>query len=441
MSDIEELAHKKVKFYTFGCSHNVSDSEVMQKDLTEAGYILDKADSPLEGNYTAVVVNSCTVKNPSQQSIEQIKKKCEEMHIPVVLAGCVPQADPKVFKCSKNCSIVGVDQLHKIKDAVESAVRGEGATYLERGPLVDIDSYEKSSPLIDIIVTCTGCENACTYCKTKHARGGLRSYPIIDIIKRIKKSINEGVKELRLTGEDIGAYGMDIGDTFPHMLKEMCDVVEGKAMIRIGMVNPPYIIKYFDEIVEVFKRKCVYKFIHIPIQSGSTQVLEAMKRKYTREEFDDVCARLRKCIPEITIATDIICGFPTETDEDHKMTLDCLKVHQFPIVNISQMCIRPGTPAAQMKPVNSKVKKQRSREVTEYFDSYFPYKNMVGKTCQVWINEMAHDKQNYAAHDISFVQVILAPQKNVDLFGKSAIVKIVEAGKFFVKGEFVSLAE
>ncbi|EMD45533.1 RNA modification enzymes MiaBfamily protein [Entamoeba histolytica KU27] len=437
MADIEELG--TIKFLTYGCSHNVSDSEVMQKDLINAGYKIDSSSTPISSKYKAVVINSCTVKNPSQQAIDVVQKKCEEANVPLVIAGCVPQADPKACHCSKKCSIVGVDQLHKITEAVEKATHNEGQSYLERGALVDIDDHVRSNPLIDIIVTCTGCENACSYCKTKHARGGLRSYPIEELVKRVQQSVDEGVKEIRLTGEDIGAYGLDINDTFPHMLERICEVVDGKAMLRIGMVNPPYIIKYFNEIVNILLRPCCFKFLHIPIQSGSTSILDAMKRKYTREEFDDVCNRLRIAVPGISIATDIICGFPTETDEDHKKTLECIEKHKFPVVNISQMYIRPGTPAAKMKQINSKIVKQRSREVTELFDSYLPYTNLVGKECVVWINEMAHDGINYAGHDISFVQVIVPHCENENLLGKSVRVKIIEAGKFFVRSEIIEI--
>ena len=437
MTEIEDLG--TVKFYTYGCSHNVNDSEVMQKHLLNAGYKIDTTSAPITPEHKAVVINSCTVKNPSQQAIDVIEKKCKEQNVPMVIAGCVPQADPKACKCSANCSIVGVDQLDKITEAVQKSIAGEGCSYLNRTGLVDIDDHVRSNPLIDIIVTCTGCENACTYCKTKYARAGLRSYPLENILKRVQNGIDAGVKEFRLTGEDIGAYGLDINETFPHMLNEICNIVDGKAMLRIGMVNPPYIIRYFEEIVEILLRPCVYRFLHIPIQSGSTNVLNVMKRKYTREEFDDVCKRLKERVPDMTIATDIICGFPSETDEDHQQTLDCIRLHQFPIMNISQMYIRPGTPAAKMKQINSKIVKQRSREVTELFDSYFPYTNLVGRETQVWINEMAHDKVNYAAHDISYVQVIVPPVEGVDLMGKSCMVKITESGKFFVRGEILKI--
>ena len=153
MAEIEDLG--LIKFYTYGCSHNVSDSEVMQKQLINAGYRIDTSSEPLSPEYKCVVVNSCTVKNPSQQAIDVIQKKCNDNNVPIVIAGCVPQADPKACKCSAKCSLVGVDQLNKITEAVGNAIKGEGCSYLNRGGLVDIDDHVRTNPLIDIIVTCT----------------------------------------------------------------------------------------------------------------------------------------------------------------------------------------------------------------------------------------------------------------------------------------------
>ncbi|KAL7713808.1 Threonylcarbamoyladenosine tRNA methylthiotransferase [Entamoeba marina] len=230
MADIED--NKTIKLYTFGCSHNLSDSEVMRHDLESAGYIVDTSNTPISSssNYHAVIVNSCTVKNPSEQAIDTIKKKCDATSTPIVIAGCVPQADPKTCRCGKNCSVIGVDQLHHINDAIDKAVAGDGASFISRGPLVQISGHSRENPLIEILVTCTGCENACTYCKTMQARGRLRSYGVDALVNRVKDAVKEGVTEIRLTGEDIGAYGKDIGLTFPFMLRKLIEAAQGKAL-------------------------------------------------------------------------------------------------------------------------------------------------------------------------------------------------------------------
>lgn len=213
----------------------------------------------------------------------------------------------------------------------------------------------RRNPLVEIIAVNTGCLNQCTYCKTKHARGELGSYSIEDIVARAVQSFEEGVVEIWLTSEDTGAYGRDIGVTLPELLLELVKVIPegcrlrlGNNILRIisyqdsylliilGMTNPPYIMDHLDEICQIMRHPRVYMFLHVPVQSGSDAVLRDMRREYTADDFSKVVNVLRRKVPGVTIATDIICGFPTETDDDFNETVALCKKYEFPSLFINQ---------------------------------------------------------------------------------------------------------
>ncbi|KAF4733863.1 Threonylcarbamoyladenosine tRNA methylthiotransferase, partial [Perkinsus olseni] len=173
-----------------------------------------------------------------------------------------------------------------------------------------------------------------------------------DILARVRMALAEGVQQIWLTSEDLGAYGLDIGTNIAELLREIVVELEKypRSMMRLGMTNPPYILQHAEEVAKILSHPQVFEFIHIPIQSGSNDVLRHMIREYTVEDFDRLVGILRARVPNLTVATDIICGFPTESEENHQETLDLIKRHRFPVINISQFYARPGTAAARIRP-------------------------------------------------------------------------------------------
>lgn len=282
---------------------------------------------------------------------------------PVIVAGCVPQGEPNSKKW-EGLSVIGVQQIHRVVEVVEQALKGNQVRFLERKktekPALSLPKIRRN-PFIEIISINVGCLNQCTYCKTKHARGHLGSYPVEEIVDRVRTVIKEGVKEIWLTSEDTGAYGLDIGTNIVNLLKAIVPELPDGVMLRVGMTNPPYILKHLDGIAEILNHPNVYGFLHVPVQSGANKVLYDMKREYTVEEFSRVVDVLREKVPGVTIATDIICGFPTEEDDHFDKTMELVEKYKFPVLNISQFYPRPGTPAAQMKRVPTAKVKQRSR--------------------------------------------------------------------------------
>ncbi|XP_032037337.1 threonylcarbamoyladenosine tRNA methylthiotransferase isoform X1 [Aythya fuligula] len=430
---------QKIWIRTWGCSHNNSDGEYMAGQLAAYGYKI--TDNSAEADLW--LLNSCTVKNPAEDHFRNSIKKAQEGNKKVVLAGCVPQAQPRQDYL-KGLSIIGVQQIDRVVEVVEETIKGHSVRLLGQkkdngkrlgGARLDLPKIRKN-PLIEIISINTGCLNACTYCKTKHARGDLASYPIEELVDRAKQSFQEGVCEIWLTSEDTGAYGRDIGTDLPTLLWKLVEAIPEGAMLRLGMTNPPYILEHLEEMAKILNHPRVYAFLHIPVQSASDSVLMDMKREYCVADFKRVVDFLKEKVPGITIATDIICGFPGETDEDFQETMKLVEQYRFPSLFINQFYPRPGTPAAKMHQVPAAVKKQRTKDLSQLFHSYNPYDHKVGERQRVLVTEESFDSNYYVAHN-PFYEQVLVPKDPV-LMGKMVEVNIYEAGKHFMKGQPVS---
>ncbi|XVF73986.1 hypothetical protein PTKIN_Ptkin13bG0025700 [Pterospermum kingtungense] len=418
---------------TFGCSHNQSDSEYMAGQLSAFGYAI--SDNPEDGDLW--LINTCTVKSPSQSAMNTLISKCKSAKKPMVVAGCVPQGS-RDLKELEGVSIVGVQQIDRVVEVVEETLKGHEVRLLNRKtlPALDLPKVRKNK-FVEILPINVGCLGACTYCKTKHARGHLGSYTVDSLVGRVKTVVADGVKEIWLSSEDTGAYGHDIGVNLPILLNAIVAELppDGSTMLRIGMTNPPFILEHLKEIAAVLRHPCVYSFLHVPVQSGSDAVLTAMNREYTVGEFRTVVDTLTELVPGMQIATDIICGFPGETDEDFAQTVSLIKEYKFPQVHISQFYPRPGTPAARMKKVQSTIVKNRSRELTSVFEAFTPHNGMEGRVEKIWITEIATDGIHLVGHTKGYVQVlIIAPES---MLGTSAIVKITSVGRWSVFGEVI----
>ena len=216
------------------------------------------------------------------------------------------------------------------------------------------------------------------------------------------------------------------------IIKAMESHPSSKAMLRIGMTNPPYIMEHLNEMCKILNHPRVYSFLHVPVQAGSTKVLTEMKRQYTIEDFEHVCDTLLENVPHVTLATDIICGFPGETEQDFDETMRILEKYLFSVLHISQFYPRPGTPAALMKRVSTLVVKNRSRRATTFFESYKPYSHLLNTIQKILVTEVSADGRNFVGHNKSFHQILVP--KDTRIMGKWIDVSITETSKWSMKG-------
>lgn len=430
---------QKVYVKTFGCQHNQSDGEYMMGQLAMHGYTLvDSLDAA-----EICVVNSCTVKNPAESRGLHLVNEATRQKKQVVLAGCVPSGDRSLPKKLPHVSMLHVTQLDRIVDVVEEASRGRVCTLLEKkkeGKSSALPSLSlpkvRQDRFTEIISINAGCLNFCTYCKTRMARGTVKSYSVEEIVARAQEAAEEGVCHIELASEDMGAYGVDIGSNIGELLLRLSDALPPQVMLRTGMTNPPYIMQHLDSVIEALQRPNIYGFMHVPVQSGSDAVLKHMKRKYSVEEFQHLVDRLRDAIPDIYLLTDVICGYPTETEEDWQMTLDLVKRCNFHGVYSSRFFARSGTPAARLPQLPHAVTKRRYQELCALDASNDRNLALLGRRERVWFAGSDETRHQTLGRTKNFAKV-LVPQDDA-LLGQSALVEIQKTCVQHVEGRVVT---
>ena len=352
----------KVWIEAYGCSASMADSEMIGGILKEAGYEIatKKSESALN------LIVTCSVKDTTEHKMMSRIRTMVKSGKPLVVAGCLPKADKsKIESASSSASLIGPNSIDKAPDAVRSALSGDRLVALKDSQLDKINIPRvRLNPVISIVEIANGCMSECTFCQTKIAKGRLRSYRIGDIVREIKSDIKSGCKEVWLSSTDNGCYGRDIDTNLVDLLQACCSI-EGNFKIRVGMMNPMYLPAILDRMVSLFcENDKLFKFLHIPVQSGSDRILRKMKRGHTSKTFIDTVQAFRDKIPEMTISTDIIVGFPSETEDDFKQTINLLERSQPDVVNISRYAARPKTEASGWKEM--KVSSQVSKERSEY---------------------------------------------------------------------------
>lgn len=425
---------KSVYVRTWGCSHNASDSEYMAGILAQAGYtIMDR-----EQDADIWVLNSCTVKTPSETQASNKVEEGQKLGKRVVMAGCVSQAAPEE-PWLKDVSIVGVKQIDRILEVVEETLKGNTVRLLSRNrPDAGLSLPKmRKNALVEVLAINTGCLNHCTYCKTKMARGDLKSYPLEELVEQAKTAFErDGVKELWLTSEDLGAWGRDLDLVLPDLLNELVKIIPEDCMMRLGMTNPPYILDYLKEMAEILNHPRVYSFLHIPVQSGSDAVLTDMKREYNSQHFEKIMDYMIEHVPGIYIATDFICAFPTENEDDFEDSMRLVRKYKFPSLFINQYYPRKGTPAAKMKKIDSIEAKKRTAAMSALFREYSRYTNdRVGEVHRVLVCEKASDGEHLVGHNKQY-EHILVPAA-MDRLGSWMDVRITGVSKFHMMSEIV----
>ena len=413
---------KKIFVETYGCSANISDSEVMNGLLKERGFQI--VDSPKKSDIN--IINTCIVKTPTEQRMIFRIKELTRIKKPLIVAGCMPKTSQKTIeKLNSNASLVGPDSIENIVDVVNATIEGKKVFFLKdlRRPKVCLPKVRINN-IIDIVPISIGCLGDCSYCSVKFAKGKLFSYPKEKIFEEIENATNDGCKEIWITSQDNSCYGKDIDSSLPELLNEICNI-GGEFFVRVGMMNPVHAKDILDELIQSYKNEKIFKFLHIPVQSGSNQILEKMKRGYKVEDFIEIVEIFRKEISNLTISTDIIVGFPGETEEDFKQTTSLVQNVRPDIVNISKFGARAKTDAAKVKQVDIKTVNERSLVLHNLVRKICLKNNKkwIGWKGKVLVDEKT--KNGFVARNFAYKPIVIKNKKNI--LGKNIEMEIKDA--------------
>lgn len=419
---------------TFGCTFNQADSEILAGLLHKEGNNMVEEVEDAE----VMIINTCYVKQPTEQKVVNRIRKLQEEYPQknLIISGCMVEIDQdKLEKIAPGASWIGPHKLNSAPEIVKSVHAGETVrmTGFEGMNKVCLPKI-RSNKLINIIQICEGCDGFCSYCCTRIARGKLHSYPVELIRQEAENAIKDGCVELQLTAQDTAAYGKDSGTSLPELINDVTSL-EGKFKVRVGMMHPKSVKDNVDELIQAFKSDKVYKFIHIPIQSGSDQVLVDMNRGHSVREFVDIISKLRREIPEISISTDIIVGYPTEDEDAFQDTLKLIDEIQPDFLHISKYHHRPGSHSSDLQEIEHQNMKKRSKELNDLKAAIALRNNekLVGKVLRVLVTDVG-SKGGFLSRTDSYKTVVVVDAS----LGSFVDVEITEAKGTYLMGEVVS---
>jgi threonylcarbamoyladenosine tRNA methylthiotransferase CDKAL1 len=399
--NLSDIGSHKIWIEAYGCSANVADSQAIAGMLSTNGYEIVNGGEEPDLN----IIVTCSVKDTTEHRMLSRIRTLSTSGKPLIIAGCLAKTETaKLEKLYSGASLVGPRSLSRTLKCVKAALKGRRTIELQ-----DVDERLKLTiprvrinPIVSIVQIGIGCMSECSFCQTKLAKGWVTSYRVGDIVRTIEKDVGDGCKEVWLSSTDNGCYGFDIGTDLVDLLKK-CKSIVGDFKIRIGMMNPMYMSSLKEGLIQLFEDSYrIYRFLHVPVQSGSTRILRAMRRGHTARMYSDIVRYFRNKYPDITIGTDIIVGFPSESETDFEKTLELISESKPDIVNCSRYSARPGTSASLMAGrLSSDVAKKRSAQLHELCTRVSQERNMrwMGWQGNIVIDEMNLDfvqGRNYA---------------------------------------------
>lgn len=344
----------KVYIEAYGCTMNRGEADAVGRLLENAGNVL--VDEPKSSN--AILLFTCTVIEPTERRMLRRIDKLNQLQKPLIVGGCMASIqEKKILDVAPEARILTFDHLDEV-----ARILTEFPSTTEE---MKIGRRARSKERADAIVPISqGCLGECTYCITRLARGHLKSYDESEILNQVREHVRSGAKEIRLTAQDTAAYGRDTNASLPELLQEVSRI-EGGFRVRVGMMNPATTLPILDPLIEAYRDRKIFKFLHLPVQAGSDKVLIMMRRGYTVDDFIKIVKEFRDRLGDVFVSTDIIVGFPGETEEDFKLSVDLLNRIKPEMINITRFSLREGTPAEMMKDnVPGVKKKERSRLLT-----------------------------------------------------------------------------
>lgn len=437
-----------VAFHTLGCKVNHYETEAIWQLFKQEGY--ERVD--FETTADVYIINTCTVTNTGDKKSRQVIRRAVRKNPEAVICvtGCYAQTSP-----AEIMAIPGVDVVVGTQDRVKMLEYIEQYKQ-ERQPINGVKNIMKNRVYEELDVPAftdrtraslkiqEGCNNFCTFCIIPWARGLLRSRDPKEVIKQAQQLVNAGYKEIVLTGIHTGGYGEDMKDyNLANLLQDLESQVEGLKRIRISSIEASQIT---DEVIQVINdSKAIVRHLHIPLQSGSNSVLKRMRRKYTMEFFGERLDRLKEALPGLAVTSDVIVGFPGETEEEFMETYNFIKEHKFSELHVFPYSKRTGTPAARMEDqVNEEIKNERvhrlitlSDQLAKEYASQFE-----DEVLEVIPEDRFKDDPEgglLEGYSDNYLKIVFPG--NEDMIGKIVKVKLSKAGYPYNEGQFVRVLE
>lgn len=446
---VKEINNSKAKKYyilTMGCQLNENDSEKLAGMLSEMNYVETKEMQEAD----IVIFNTCCVRENAEErlfgKVGEIKKLKESKSVLLAIGGCMMQEKNMVDKIKKSYPFVDIVfgthtmqnlpeyvykalvEQEKIKDVIDI----DGEIY-EGLPIKRNDKFKASVTIM------YGCNNFCTYCIVPYVRGRERSREPEEILKEVQELANEGYKEITLLGQNVNSYkGNDKIKNFADLLNEVCKI-DGIERIRFISPHPK---DFTDDVIDaIANNEKVCKIIHLPLQSGNTKVLKEMNRKYTKEQYLELANKIKNRVPNVVLSTDIIVGFPGETEEEFEDTLDVVRKVNYEQIFMFIYSPREGTVAAKRDDqIPEEIKHQRFDRLKDLYDSHVDENNekYIGTNQKVLIEGYSKNNQEmYTARTDTNKVVVFKPIEGQKI-GDIVTVKIISAHKWYLKAEIIS---
>lgn len=436
---------KKAYVRSFGCQLNISDGEKIKGLLKSMGCILTED----ENDADIIILNTCAVRENAEDRVFGIvgsMKKLKELKPSLIIgiSGCMTAQEHIAEKIKKSYPqvdfVVGTSALSSIPRLLSECLKGqkfgvdisEYDDFSQETVQVRDSSFKASVPIM------FGCNNFCTYCIVPYVRGRERSRRQEDIVSEVKKLVQNGYKEIMLLGQNVNSYGNDLGEknAFPKLLRAL-DRIEGDFIIRFMSSHPKDATK--ELIDTIFECDKVAKHLHLPLQSGSSDVLHRMNRRYTAEKYLETVDYIRSKDPDFSLTTDLIVGFPNETDKDFDATLDIIKRVKYDNIYSFIYSKRSGTRAAEMDDATTDdVKSQRMRQLLEVQReiSSENYRRFVGRKMRVLVDDISKKREGYVTGK-SNEFIIVEFEGDKSLIGQFADVEITDAMNWAVLGRMI----
>jgi threonylcarbamoyladenosine tRNA methylthiotransferase CDKAL1 len=416
-------ATRRVHVEQHGCATTEGEAQVIRGILAARGHAL----APTVEEADAVVLVTCTVIETTERAMLRRIREVAATGKDLVVSGCMAGAQVSAIKhAAPGALVLPPAYLHQVGDLLEA--REVAFCYQPKAGLPKL-----REGAVENVVINEGCTGACSFCITKVARPGLRSYPVDAIVEDVSRAVASGAVEVRLTSQDTAAYGLDAGTDLAALLRAVC-AVEGDFRVRVGMLNPFALAPVLDDLLDAFAHPKVFKFLHLPVQSGSARVLAAMRRGH---RVDDVVAQVdefRARFPDLFLATDAIVGFPGETDAEFEETVALLRRMDPDVANVTRFSAREGTPAAALEgQLHGRVLKARSRILTRLREELgaLRFGAWVGREVDVVVTEPGKPGTVLARTD-AYRQVVL-PERALGTRGEA---RVTGATPHFLFGEW-----